>query len=1029
VLNPTTGEIIGSFTGGFTGNEIHAVDAANGRVYFLFYTGTQRIVAYDINTFLPIGFVNLPFFINGIPRDLVRWGTNGLAFRTDSRELVLVETALVNASVSVPSPTPTPSPTPLPSPPYIPTFVRRINQPANNLVFSEATQSLYASVPASAGANGNSITKINPVTAAVGPSVFIGSEPNRMAISNDGQTIWAHLNGANAARRFDVLTETPGLQFTTSALAPTDMDVVPGSPGSLALSNGGSGLGVSIYDDGVKRPNTADINPGVGPIEFGASASVLYGYNNGSSAFDLVKYLVDSSGVTISTVTQNLYTQGGTAMKFVNGVLYTGGGQVVDPEAKTWLGKFQFGAPQIMAVDAANHRVFYAAPAGGFTGGVTIRAFDSNTFLPVGTITVPNILNTPVNLVRWGVNGLAFNASPGPFATNEPSRVYLIESKLVSDGGSIPVGLELERDQFTQFEAETDLLIKVLRTGDDSGSVSVNYATSDGTATAGSDYTATSGTLTFGPGELTKFITVHIKDDNLFENGDETFNVTLSNPTNSAVLVAPATTTVTINDSDNKPGILFSSNSVFIVPEGDSGTTNLNFRVVLTNPTVQVVTVNYATNNVSATAGSDYVASSGTITIPAGTSLSPTISIPINGDTIVEPHELFTISLSNATNVSFSSSSVFATILNDDATVQLTNNAFSVNEGAGFALLNVTRVGDTSRTATVFYSTSDTAGLQSCTIANSKASERCDYGTSVGTLHFAVGETSQLVVIPVVDDVLVEGDETFTINLSSPTGALLGGANSATLTIVDNDAAPATQNPIDGVTPFITQQYIDFLGRLPDPIGLANWTDTLGNCPNGGFGEFDNPDCDRVHVSAGFFLSEEFQGRGYFAYKFYEVGFDRRPTYAEFVPDMAQVGGPQSPQSEVLSKAAYTDAFVQRPEFKNRYDALSNSAYVDALEINAEVTLTNKAALVAALNANQKTRAQVLREIVELQSVTDKFFIRAFVAMQYFGYLRRDPDTIGYNNWINTLTADPSNFRHMIFGFIYSDEYRHRFGP
>lgn len=66
-----------------------------------------------------------------------------------------------------------------------------------------------------------------------------------------------------------------------------------------------------------------------------------------------------------------------------------------------------------------------------------------------------------------------------------------------------------------------------------------------------------------------------------------------------------------------------------------------------------------------------------------------------------------------------------------------------------------------------------------------------------------------------------------------------------------------------------------------------------------------------------------------------------------------------------------------------------------------------KAAFVAALNSNQKTRAHVLREIVDLQSVTDKFFVRAFVAMQYFGYLRRDPDTIGYNNWVTTLTARP----------------------
>jgi hypothetical protein len=368
-------------------------------------------------------------------------------------------------------------------------------------------------------------------------------------------------------------------------------------------------------------------------------------------------------------------------------------------------------------------------------------------------------------------------------------------------------------------------------------------------------------------------------------------------------------------------------------------------------------------------------------------------------------------------------------INNDDATLQLSNGAFSVNESAGEATVAVTRIGDLSRAATIQFATTDTAGLQSCTVANGKASERCDYGTAIGTVRFAIGETTKTFTMPIVDDALVEGNETFTVSLSGPAGATLGTTTLATITIVDDDLSPATQNPIDGVNFFVTQQYIDFLGRLPDSIGFANWVATLGGCPDGGFGEFANPDCDRVHVSAGFFLSEEFRGRGYFAYKFYEVGLDRRPAYAEFIPDMVQVGGPQSPASEALSKAAYTDAFVQRQEFKNRYDALSNSAYVDVLEANAEVVLANKAALVDALNANQKTRAQVLREVVELQSVTDKFFIRAFVAMQYFGYLRRDPDTIGYDNWIATLTADPSNFRHMIFGFLFSDEYRHRFGP
>ncbi|HEX3248165.1 MAG TPA: DUF4214 domain-containing protein, partial [Pyrinomonadaceae bacterium] len=226
-----------------------------------------------------------------------------------------------------------------------------------------------------------------------------------------------------------------------------------------------------------------------------------------------------------------------------------------------------------------------------------------------------------------------------------------------------------------------------------------------------------------------------------------------------------------------------------------------------------------------------------------------------------------------------------------------------------------------------------------------------------------------------------------------------------------------------------TQQYIDFLGRLPDPDGFHNWVATLQGCPDGGFGENLHPDCDRVHVSAGFFLSIEFQQRGYFAYRFYEVALDRRPTYAEFVPDMALVGGPQSPDSEVLSKATYTEAWTQRPEFKTRYDALSNQAYVNALETNAEVTVANKATLVAALNAGQMTRGEVLRNIAESQPVFEKFFNRAFVTMQYFGYLRRDPDTIGFQNWMDALNADPSNFRHMIFGFLFSTEYRQRFGP
>jgi hypothetical protein len=240
---------------------------------------------------------------------------------------------------------------------------------------------------------------------------------------------------------------------------------------------------------------------------------------------------------------------------------------------------------------------------------------------------------------------------------------------------------------------------------------------------------------------------------------------------------------------------------------------------------------------------------------------------------------------------------------------------------------------------------------------------------------------------------------------------------------------PGTNQPITitDIDFFVQQQYIDFLGRFPDTIGFANWVATLNGCPDGGFGETLHPDCDRVHVSAGFYLSIEFQGRGYWAYRWYDAALGRRPLYTEFIPDMQKVGGALSPEQEAAGKNQYMNDFVQRPEFKNIYDGLSNSQFMDKLEQTAGVTISNKADLLAALNGGTQTRAQVVRTVIESQVVFDKFFNRGFVTMEYFGYLRRDPDPIGFKNWIDALTADPNNFRHMIFGFIYSTEYLTRF--
>jgi Zn-dependent metalloprotease len=354
-------------------------------------------------------------------------------------------------------------------------------------------------------------------------------------------------------------------------------------------------------------------------------------------------------------------------------------------------------------------------------------------------------------------------------------------------------------------------------------------------------------------------------------------------------------------------------------------------------------------------------------------------------------------------------------------TEQLSASSYSVNEAAVTLTLTATRSGSTASAASVDYFTSDTAGLQSCTLVNGRASERCDYVTSLGTVRFAAGESSKTFTLTIINDVLVEGNETFTITLRNPTGGVLGTTSSATVTITDNDTTPSTTNPIDGVEFFIRQQYADLLNRQPDATGLQNWINTLSGCPNGGFGEPPASNCDRLHVAAGFFQSDEFLNRGYWVFRMYMVALNQRPTYSQFIPDMAQVGGPKSPAEEEAAKAAFAEAFVQRSAFTAKYGSTSGQALANALTANAGLPTYTV--------STGQTNGQILRAISERQTSLDKFLTEGTVSILYFGFQRRDPDTIGYQNNVATLNANPNNLRHMIFIFIYSTEYRQRFGP
>ena len=249
------------------------------------------------------------------------------------------------------------------------------------------------------------------------------------------------------------------------------------------------------------------------------------------------------------------------------------------------------------------------------------------------------------------------------------------------------------------------------------------------------------------------------------------------------------------------------------------------------------------------------------------------------------------------------------------------------------------------------------------------------------------------------------------------TGSLIGGV---------------FNNPLDTPEYFVRQHYLDFLNRDPDESGFNFWSDQVLTC--GG----DSGCIERrtINVSAAYFLSIEFQQTGGLVDSLYRASYGRRPLFAEFMPDAQTigqgviVGNANWAQRLAANKQAFIAAWVGRPDFSAAYDGLSNSQYVDALisHTGVDFSPSEREALVSSL-ANGATRAEVLGSIVE-----DGRFVSAkrnemFVMMQYFGYLRRDPDTSGYAFWLHKLNEFGGNFEQaeMVKAFIVSGEYRNRF--
>jgi hypothetical protein len=381
--------------------------------------------------------------------------------------------------------------------------------------------------------------------------------------------------------------------------------------------------------------------------------------------------------------------------------------------------------------------------------------------------------------------------------------------------------------------------------------------------------------------------------------------------------------------------------------------------------------------------------------------------------------------------------------------MQFASATYDVSEDSMSAQIMVSRTGNLSGTSSVVYATVDATdpipcdptmrGADGNLFPQGKAFARCDYATTIDTLTFGPGEFTKTFTVPLINDAHSEAPETLQLRLSNPTGAILGSANVASLVIQDNDTGTEL-NPIYTTAFFVRLQYLDFLSREPEAD--EPWSGVLNRCPN-----IDNdPSCDNILVSQSFFGSPEFRLKGFYVFNFYRVAFNRRPTYEEVITDMRSVTGATS-QEVYQKRAAFPSVFIGRAEFKGLYDALSNINFVNTLmdryqlqqitspdpanpEGGAKVVLT-RASLIDRLGASSAqplTRTQVLRAVVESNEVGAAEYNGAFVAMQYYGYLRRTPEESGYQAWLRVINQDPNNVRVMVNGFMNSTEYRLRFG-
>ena len=348
------------------------------------------------------------------------------------------------------------SSTPLPftavAPPSTGSQVRVYAAGGNDVAWDSQRQKLYVSSPGVQGDLANKIVTVDPLAGTVAPSGFIGSEPDQISISSDGQYLYAGIDGQVSVERLTLPALTPDISFTLGSdsfdgpFYAQDLKAAPGSPHSVAVSKAAfdvspSSAGIAIFDDATPRAVSLQGWPynAYASIEWGSDSSTIYS-PAAQIPTDLFVLSVDGNGIRINkdfsqaliypNVSYDLHFDSGT------GLLYTDGGQIVRPTDATILGTFN--ASGLVATDSGLNRVFILGQMPAQTGDFsdfTIESFNQTSFAPIDSITISHVVGTPSAFVRWGTNGLAFVTRVGGATdTNNigPGQLYVISGSFVN---------------------------------------------------------------------------------------------------------------------------------------------------------------------------------------------------------------------------------------------------------------------------------------------------------------------------------------------------------------------------------------------------------------------------------------------------------------------------------------------------------------------------------------------------------------------------------------------------------------------